>query len=292
MAISTAPTALSLAQEACSKANHVNAVGRARDEWMEEIKADIWRNERRLRLLMTLGAQTLTAGVGKYTMPSDFGEIIRADIITGTATGTASAADASGITFPSDVSFTTSDVRGKEIFIIAGTGLDSFGTITAYNTSTRVATLHQVWQATPAAGDTYLIGQISSELEVKTLYTQFDNTPYLLGKPREVYPSGDPDFGEFVLNPPPDTTGKYVVKMQYFANLMRMDLTSTRLSTLYRRWRNLWIAGIYAKALQDKGDRGYGRAFAEYKMQLQELLNHEKYGDNIQQLGGQVIDYE
>jgi len=290
MALPTAPTALSIVQEACSKANHANAVGRARDQWMEEIKADIWRNERKFRPLMTVGIQTVTAGKSTYTMPPDYAQMIQTQLLTGTATGTGSAFSSNSITFPAGTVYDSSIV-GREIFITTGTGNAQDAYASILSLSGQVATLTD-WQFEPTAGDTYMIAETSYMLDEKSYYTYDEGVPYTLGRPREIYPVGDPDFGELVLHPVPDGNYPYVLKMKYFANLLRLDLTSTMLSTLYQRWRNVWVAGIYAKALQDKGDRGYGRAFAEYRGQIQELINHEKYGDNINHLGGQVIDYE
>ena len=101
---------------------------------------------------------------------------------------------------------------------------------------------------------------------------------------------GDSNDGELRVYPTPyNETAPYGLKQTYYADVMEEDLDSAKMATLYKRWRNVWIAGVYAKALQGKDDRD-NEAKIEYVALLQSLIGRERYGVDISSLQQTVSD--
>ena len=114
------------------------------------------------------------------------------------------------------------------------------------------------------------------------------------GLPESWMPIGDDDNGEFLLLPLPyrNETGKvYVLKQRYYADLMEIDLTGTLMGTLYKRWRNIWIQGVCAKALQDNDDTRAVAEGSKYNAMARLMVSQETYGSDLQNLQITIEDY-
>ena len=79
------------------------------------------------------------------------------DIQNNTASANATAATANTIQFPSQFSTYNDAYVGVNIYITAGPSTGDFRTITAYNGSTKTATINQNWTVTPTTSSTFAL---------------------------------------------------------------------------------------------------------------------------------------
>ena len=171
MAIPTDPTADTLVTEGLTRGGLDSPTTvqktRAKDEWLEEIKTEIWLSNTRHRLLETTSIAVTTEGLRRYSLPSDFEYDIGVSFLDGQTEdrGTAQAGATNTITLAAaDTSDATRRV-GKEILLTGGTGAPQIRTITAYDTATKIATVDTNWATTPSTDTTYLIVQTYTNLK-------------------------------------------------------------------------------------------------------------------------------
>lgn len=295
MAAPTAPTKASIVSEALSKAGESSPSSalttRAGDQWLEEIKNDIWTRTKLLKSLQKDIGIVFNRGQSRYSMPADFagqGEIsIR--VADGNNTGALQAGASTTATLAASFSATEDYVIGKEILITSGTGLNSFSQVTGWDNSTKVATVSPAWQVTPAASDGYLVIENYWNLDEGPIW-DFDRelTTMTKQRPFTFHPAGDSDYSEFILDSPPDRAYGGIIR--YYVNLMTVDLASTLISTLYQKWRNVWIQGIYARRLDDIDDDRAQKEMNIYFNMLQTMTAQETYGNTLSNLQAKVAD--
>lgn len=125
------------------------------------------------------------AGSGTAGTAPAYGPLLRAcglseTILAAAATGTAQAGASTTITLAAGASSTDNVYVGLVISLTGGTGSGQTGNITAYNGTTKVATVATAWGVTPGATTTYSIGAgvtykpISSTFESTTIYFNVD----------------------------------------------------------------------------------------------------------------------
>jgi len=288
MAIPTAPTLSSLVTEALNKAGQSNPASalttRAQDQWMEEIKNDIYiasvKVGGKLKSLFQTAILVTTENIHRYSLPSDYASDLTIVLLDGNTTGTLQTATASSATFASSDTSTEDDVVGRYILITAGTGKGSCSQASAYNTTTFIASVSPNFTTTPVTGDTYRIITEHTYLP-PTDVLQLDMLRNITtkGKPTSYATHGDQDYGEFFFNFVPDDT--YGIQLRYYVDLSLTDLTGTRISTLYRKWRNVWIQGIYAKAIADLDDDRAKKAEEIYYNYVNLLVEKETSGQDL-----------
>jgi hypothetical protein len=297
MAAPTAITLRDISTEGLKKAGYADPVStqsslitRAEDSWMREMKNDIFTASKKLTSLQTRSIVTLVAGRARYDLPTDFSSIISMTLLDGSHTGTAQTGAAGSITLAS-AETETSDVNGKEIVITGGTGVNQISQIYTYNATTKIASVYPNWTTTPDSTSTYLIVDQYNELKEHPVW-EYDRESYKYRKEKPVayYPIGDSDDGEFLLVQAPDEA--YAVQIRYYADLTRLDLTGTLMSTLYRRWQNIWVTGIWAKALEHQDDENAATIKDAYNKKIQELTMREGYGLDLSNLQIRVQEPE
>ena len=299
MAAPTAPTLTSLVTEALKKAGYSSPssslLTRAKDEWMEEVKHDIWTRAKKLKSLHTTSIMVTTNGQARYSMPTDFSSDMTMTLLDGNTTGTAQDGTVSTVTLASSETLGESDVIGKEILIYSGTGKGSFSQVTSYDSSTKVATVTPNFATAPTTGDEYMIVDTYYPLIQKPVW-ELDRTNYpsVRDRPTHFFPIGDSDYGEFILYPVPyrNSTKPWGIRLRYYANLLTLDLSSTLMSTLYQRWRNVWIQGVMVKALENDDDNRQLAVRDIYNNKLIELIMRETYGGDLSNLRCTIVDYE
>jgi hypothetical protein len=299
MAYATAPDIDTIATEGLKKAGYASPssakITRAQDEWMEEIKNDIYTVLKDGYQLLTSGIVIISEGQQQYSLPYssqqsynplDIASIKSAKLLYGSQTGTAQAGAATTITLAAASTFTEDWVKGKHIVTTGGTGPAQERMCSAYNTSTKVATV-PTWAVNPDNTTTYMIVDTEYPLEIKDV-GMFDKETYPMNKnrPSAIYPLGDSDYGEFICHENPDQT--YGIRFRYFADLQQIDLASDLMTTLYRKWRNVWIEGVKAKALEDDDDDRAQAAMANYKALVNGLVMREKYGMELSEMAVSV----
>lgn len=295
MAAPTAPTLATITSEGIKKAGYSSPstaqLTRAQDEWMEEIKNDIWLLGKKLKPLMAEHVEVLAGGQARYDFPSGFSSITSARILYGTealdVTGTAAAS----VTLDtSDEDWGEDELEGTEILIYSGTGKGSMSRCYSYDEDTYVASVSPAWASAvggtaPAIDDTYMKVERYYDLELESV-VEYDSLvlPQTSGLASTLYQVGHENhYGYYVLSPVPDEDYYYGVHIRYYMNLLTLDLASTRMSTLYQRWRNLWIQGIKARQLATDDDSRATLEMQTYYSMAKDVVALETYPRNVKQ---------
>jgi hypothetical protein len=301
MAEPTAPTLTTLVSHALAQAGYGSPSStlttRAEDQYMEEIKNDlavIFRGKE-LKFLQSDRILTLTDGQSKYSEPTDWFSDISKTILYGGNIGTAQAGTASNITLDASETIGEDGATGREIAIISGTGINQIREVSGYDSSTKIATVTENWDTNPDSTSKYVFIDTYCDLCEESIWRLSQRrTPFQKGRPREYYPQGDEDNGEFTLYPVPwrnITDNAYIIKQRYYINLMKLDLSGASIGTLYQRWRNLWIQGVKAKILEfDDDDRAQGELVL-YQQMLEAVKQSESYGNQTSNVGQAVPAY-
>lgn len=298
MAAPTPPTRATILSEALNisgyGASPAAALTTRGQGWFEEIKNRIWTKERRLKSLMTSSVQTLTSGLPQYANPSDFASDLALTFVTGTVYGTAQAGAASTITLAAGESSSDTDLIGREIYIYSGTGSGQRSFITAYNSSSKVATVSPSWTVTPDNTSKYLVAGHYRPLELKPIwYVQQARQRSPLGEPEIFCPLGDAQYGKYLIHPTPyrTDTQPMLLLQEYYANLMTLDLDGTLMLTLYQNWRNVWHLGLVARAWRDMDDNRQVLGMQEAEVAIRDMIGREKYGGDMSIIPSRVTDY-
>jgi len=295
MAIPTAPTLDSLVSEALNKAGHsapdAALTTRAKNLWMEEIKNDIFlasaKVQKKMKSLFQTSFLVCTVGVHRYSLPSDYGGDLTMSILNGDTTGIAQTGTTSSITLASTDTSTETAIVGKYIIITSGTAKGSCSQISAYNETTFIATVTPNFTVAPVALDTYRI--ITEHIYLpptNTLQIDVLRNPTTSGKPTTYATLGDQDYGEFFFDFVPDAT--YGIQLRYYVDLSLTDLAGIRISTLYRKWRNVFLQGVYAKALSELHDTKARDETGKYFEYLALLILDETSGQDLGEIQFQI----
>jgi len=296
MAEPTAPTLQSITVEGLKKAGindptttgNAALLSRAQTEWMAEIKWDISLLSKELRFMQTMAVMITTQGQAKYALPTDYSHDLKFELLDGNNTGIAQGGALDSITLAAIESLSEAQLQGYELLVYAGTAKGGLSHCTAFNSTTKVATVKPDFAVAPVNLDSYMRVETYAVLPSKYQAKHEDYKSVNRGTPLCVYIIGDADNGEFIFDPVPYRTSgiPWGVKLTYYADLQRVDLASTLMSTLYRRWRNIFVAGIKAKKLDDANDKRAESAISDYKQSLVLLNFRESYGfdqSNLQQ---------
>jgi len=214
--------------------------------------------------------------------------------MTGGEYGTAQAGTSGSITVASGSNLTESGIIGKDVLIYAGTAKNSMSQVTGYDTSTLIASVTPNFIDDPDSTSKYMFIDKYTQLAQKPIW-DLDSGERSSNRatPTHFFPIGDSDNGEFILYPAPyrDSDIPWGMQLRYYANLMKVDLDSTLMSTLYQRWRNLFVQGVYAKKLDQIGDSQVKIETQRYYSRLQALIMRESYGMDLSNLQMTVSDY-
>lgn len=289
MAAPAVPTLTTLTTEALKKATHSTPSAAELTwaaDWMEEIKNDILvlANGRKLKSLYTVSATVTTNGKSRYSNPTDYFSDLTLVAIHGEKIGSSQAGAVGSVTLASGHGYAQADLLGKEIFIYSGTGVSSLSQCTGL--SGDIASVTPNFTTAPATASGYMFVEKNIPLEPRSIWDKEKLGLYpQKGEPVYFMPTGDADYGEFELWPTPyNTTAPYGLKMRYYANLMTLDLAGTLIATLYQRWRNIWIQGVFVRALESKNDNRGPSERQKYEFMLQNLLASETYGLDLNNL--------
>jgi len=277
----TAPTLVTLVDEGLNRAGIYSpdtaVTTRAEGLWMEEIKNDIlvMAKGRKLKSLFTTSISVTVNNKSRYSNPTDYFSDLSLEVLDGANKGTATGGASGSITLASSVT-----VEGYNILVTSGTGIGSMSQCTAFDTSTLIASVSPDFTTAPANGSTYSVIDTIYPLKQKPIREQRKQETAEMGVPEIFYPAPDADYGEFELYPVPDN-GDYVfgLRMNYYANLMTLDLAGTLMATLYQRWRNIWLQGVYAKALKyEVKDGDADMQLLIYRQLITDMIRNDTYG--------------
>lgn len=294
MAVPSNPTLNALVVEGLAQAGESNPtaalIARATNEWVEEIKNDIWHLIKKPKVLHVTAYSVFNQGQSRYSYPADFSSDLSLMVLTGTATGIAQAGTNNSITL-SALDNSGSTIIGKEILMTAGTSAGSYSQVVTYNSTTKLAGVIPDFATPPISGDSYMVIDVEYPIETRPDFNWETRDMKIVspGLPSFAYPFGNDQEGYFVLNCPPDTT--YGVRLRYYADITQTDTASTVMSAIYRRWRNVFIQGLKARKLNDEDD---DRAEHEEDQYQQKLMNlkYEIYGMDLSNITDKVTDYQ
>lgn len=284
MAIPTQPTAALIVAEAFNLLGKSSPTAaettRATDYGIESVKGDIWNLSKKWKRLLKTGYDITSEGISKYSFPSDFeslyGNVV---LLDGDHTGTISSGGANP-TLAAAEDAAVDDVEGNLLLITSGTGVDQAVQVDGYSTTTKVATMAEAWTTNPATSDTYMIVNKFKKLFEEPMFNRNDHyNPGTKLEPNTFHCFGDSSYGYIQLYPVPDDT--YGLQFEYYANLLRIDLTSTLYSTLLRQWQRVFTQGVYVWLLGQYDDNKYQIEDAKYRALLSDLRARE--GDILTQ---------
>ena len=279
----TSPTATTIATDGLRYAGISNPnttqINTA-ETWLEVVKNDLYRKEKRLSSLYTQAVLVLDIGRWRYSMPTDYLKNLSLVIASGSITGTADAGSASSITLPTG----STVITGQEILITSNTGRGSMSQVTSF--SSQVAGVEPDFQNAPDNTSGFMVIDSYREVEARAIrmLDQY-NAPTVKGKPLECYVTKDNNDGEIIVKPPPDAV--YGLVQRYYADLMEVDLTGTLMATLYKKWRKLFTQYVVYRQFQEDDDTRDREALALYNAMLMETVLSE-----ISSLGEDEIKIE
>lgn len=287
------PTLAEIVTEGLSKSGEGSPtqtlIAQATNKWMEEIKNDIWRRVKDLKFLQVTSYGIFPKGQQRYSNPTDFASDLVLTLLDGSVTGIAQGGSPGAIILAANEASTSDQLIGKLILVISGTGTASASQIITYDSTTKQANVIPNFTSSPAAGSGYQIIDNEIPLEEQHIARSEQQGMIGLSQPKYFYPMGDEDFGEFLLDCPP--AKQYGARLRYYANIMKIDLSSTLMSTLYLNFRNLWLKGIEYRCWKFNNDDRVGQSFREYGEELNLLLYADAYGVDLHNIQQVVTDY-
>lgn len=295
MAAPSAPTLTTITTEGIKKAGYsspsAGQLTRA-ETWVEEIKNDIFTRAKKLKFLQENAVTIMVNGKSRYALPTDFSSILSVNFLFGTHSDTAQAGSASSLTLSAAEDIGDS-IIGRMLLITTGAAAGSMSQCTAYDEATKIATVEPDFINTPGA-DNYMIIDSETPLQEEPIQN-FDNLnlAHVQGTPSHYAIIGNSSDGEIIVYPVPfrNDGEVYGLQVRYYVDLAELDLNSTLMSTLYKRWRNLFIQGVYAQQLSDDDDNRAQTEYSKYLGKLNELVARETYGMDISNLSMEVRDY-
>lgn len=289
----TNPTLTSICTEALRKTGIGTPSGtlltRAENEWMEEIKNDIMNSaykEGSTKFITLSGCnqyQVTTIGLNRYSFPTNFLEEELIELLDGTHTDTATAGGNTNITLADDEDAGETDLVGKKILILSGTGSVDARRCIAYSTTTKIATIASAWSTNPDETSVYLVVDTAHTLTEQSLIESSDKADiFTTGRPQYYYKHCDRVNNYFYFDRPPDKS-TYGIHYYYYINLHEIDLVedTTLISRLYQNWHQVFVAGIYFKALEDADDDRVTNAFLNYERAKKDLITRECLEESI-----------
>ncbi len=286
MAAPSNPTATELCNEGLYKAGY-NTTGaaakltRASGTWLEEIKNDIYTMSRTLKSLVDTYVHITVQNQSRYDMPDDYEETISMVLMDAVFYGTAQTGGTASLTLGSTETATEEDVEGHEVVIYAGTDINESAQCLTYDETTKIATFPAgSFTASPDSTSKYFITSDQDPLQYMGIseYDKRAADTTVRNEPLAYTIKENATFGEFYLYPAPYRSSGltvYGVKQRYYANITRVDTSGTLISTLYRKWRNTFVQGIFAKALQDMDDTRAKAEMSVYYTLLKTLIAKE-----------------
>lgn len=281
MALPTDPTATTIVTEAWNAAGESDPtaaqITRATDHWMQEVLNDIWlatieSGNTRLKTLQETLVDVSTTGIRTWALAEDMDEELEIEVLDGSRYDTAQTAGASSITLAADDDGTSTNTIGRWVLITSGTGVDEIKQITAFDSTTKVATVESAWTATPTSSSTYLIVDQEYQLD------EVDLTEMSTSIPAAGRPTVFAKYNRQVIFDKPWDRATYGIRMRYFMNIHQVNLTegaTTRITRIYRNWQDVLKQGVLWKAMRDQDDQRYELERGAFNSMVAKLLAKE-----------------
>ena len=247
------------------------------------VKSDLMDAGREWSFLRSSAYLPTTINKNHIQAPTDYSKLMSATILDGTRRGTAQTGATASITLASADSGTDNDTEAKLIVITDGTGVGQARQIIDYDSSTKVATVSEDWDTTPDSTSIYLIVDEQTPLSPKQIwnYEEIEDT-YLKDEPTKIYHFADDAEGDFYFDYTPDKV--YVVKLNYYSDLRKMDTSTTtnpRYARILRLLEQVFVQGTFVWLLQD--DTRYQIEVQRYSQLIVRAAGQFLYPNNANQ---------
>lgn len=260
MAAPTQPTQTTICTEALKRFKNggtpnATEITRAEDYGLEKVKRDIMNFGKTWRPLLKTCYDITKVGVSHYANPADFEQDYSVGLMTGDHTGVLQAVGStSSVTLAATEDATQTEAEGKYLLITSGTGVDQARVIDDYNATSKVATMASAYSTLCVIGDGYMIVNSITDLTEMSLglYDQFQY-PGKGGTPQRRIFVPNESVGELALQPVPNAV--FGLRRRYYADLMKLDITSDLYNVILRRWAGLFEQGVYTWRLSEDDDR-------------------------------------
>lgn len=283
MAPPTAPTLTSITTEGLKKAGISSPTAaqltRA-NGWMEEIKRDITRRNKRLKSLYTVVYHICDIGKSKYALPTDYFSDLSITILDGPHDVAVQAGAVNSVTLSASETISADEIKGRFILITSGTGKGSYSQCISYDATTKIALVTPDFAVAPVNLDGYMIIDEMYPLGPPVSISKIDAKEATTAKdvPTMFAFLGNTTTGDYVLWPVPDFA--YGIQLRYYLNLLSLDLAGTLISTLYQNLYDVWVQGVYARQLQNDDDNRAQAEMQLYYNLLDLAIKDERDRDN------------
>lgn len=290
MAVPSEPTHTTISQESIRLLKGLNAGTINQSELtrcevgLSLVKGSIMDEGTQWDFLRTLSYQPLTAYQSQYQMPADFGRLIHARLGTGTIVGDVSSGTSNTVTFTASTTASESQMLGKDLIILAGTGANQRRQITAYNSTTRVASVSPNWSTNPDSTSDFLVVDRWKPLSAPV---DFDITavtaPQVQGEASAIFVRPDSAEGDFMLDRTPSAVA--VVELYYYADLLKMDTdtsTNPQYGRFLRQMEKVLVYGLFAWLCTD--DTRAGLALREFESRLAKAAANHLFPNSVTQV--------
>lgn len=259
-------------------------ITRAEDYGLEKVKRDIMNLGKTWRpLLRTVYGFAIP---GAIPNPIDFERDLSVGLMTYVhANILAGVSNASLVTLAATENATQVEVQGKTLIVFSASAWDTMLTTGAYDggysilqgqrvvfydPTTKECSLAPAFSTTPATGDSYMVvNQINDLVPFDMRYYDKFALPGKAGIPARYTSLPDDTVGSLALYPSPDDL--YPIRRRYYADLMKVDTSSTLYNTILRRWADVFEQGVFVWALGEDDGR-YQEQTAVYQQYLANIL--------------------
>lgn len=266
-------------KQAGKKEPGTTLITRAIDEFLR-LSLQKLQKKRRWGLLAERKTSVLTAFQNRYSLPTDFLNLKSLWLFSGSHKDTLQAADSSSLTFAADEDITEDAAKNPVIIVTGAVGKKGLMTnIVAYDDTTKVATVSPVYTVSPAGTEDYMI--IDFERKLKLIH----GTSPVNFVPNQV-PTGYliTDIPkELFLNAKVDDTRVFVMMMEYFVDVNKLDTSDVRLTSIYNEFEAVLIQLVKIFYLKDTDQTRKAR---DEETELKRLYKDLSLQDVTQKLEG------
>lgn len=234
------------------------------ENWLRHALNQIYK-QKDLKIMEESKITTLPKYTRRIAVPSDFDKILGLRLFHGEHIGLSQAGSANTLTLEAGEDITEDEILGKLLFL---TYSNLVSRVVAYDEATLIATVSPSWLTLPSI-DGYMIGETEKKLEPSPRELIDDNvltdvpTYYFEYRmPKEIY------FDTVV-----DTDYKYCLIMRYVVDPHYIDLTDSRMTSVYNELQEELNQYIFSKQLLDDNDK---RANDEWKKALLMIENYKQ----------------
>ncbi len=282
MPLPTAPTSTSIVTEAFNRFGITSPtsvqIARAITEGLEQVKGDLMEDSTTWNFLIKTQYISTKVGVSSYDVPTDYVRFISARLMDGSRTGTARGGSTAICTLASADTGVQSDTEGKTLLIMTGAGSGQAEQIDDYNATTKVVTFASTLSTAVDNTSQYIVVDRFDPLIEKVIFNRKDLIrPNLAIKPTAIYHMPNDLQGKLYTNYTPDKV--YGIEHVYYADLLRLDTSSTLYTTLLRTLRNVLTQGVLVWLLED--DKRYEKHNQRYLQLRAQLKARHDYGSDL-----------